>query len=447
MIYTGKWKCFWSTNQKEDKIESPRFEFVKGKAVDLLLELGINVLPVKLERIIEDFRDFISLFKWSEAKEILKTEDPLHLKQKNISGRALRIDDGLCSRYLIVYDDVGFSSPYKGRPSIMMQRWTVCHELGHIFSNHLLGTDMLNREDNSEYGILEIEANFFAAEIFMPTGVYSNINVPDSDFISLLSRVSFDASQKREWYLTFNHYNERDDLIFKQFFNFLNDDIKVVINEEPQYRNGLYYNFTHKCRNCGYIMTGNVYKYCIKCGFDYKIGKENKKYKNRDFYNGQFIKLPRKNKMCIICLKASTRDDDSKYACGHPSTNICICGRRFLSEASYCSDCGNELPMKRINDIYIQRIEEIAQYKITLSKLGYLLFDEWDYIRYKLGPTGLRLNYSIAFFDDFDILHIITSFKTFSLSLDFVRTKSLVKSELEKSEIVFENVVFNDVVL
>ena len=42
MIYTGKWKCFWSTNQKEDKIESPRFEFVKSKAVDLLLELGIN---------------------------------------------------------------------------------------------------------------------------------------------------------------------------------------------------------------------------------------------------------------------------------------------------------------------------------------------------------------------------------------------------------------------
>ena len=53
MIYTGKWKCFWSTNQKEDKIESPRFELVKSKAVDLLLELGINALPVKLDRIIK----------------------------------------------------------------------------------------------------------------------------------------------------------------------------------------------------------------------------------------------------------------------------------------------------------------------------------------------------------------------------------------------------------
>ncbi|MBP5444721.1 MAG: ImmA/IrrE family metallo-endopeptidase [Acholeplasmatales bacterium] len=447
MIYTGKWKCFWSTNQKEDKIESPRFELVKSKAVDLLLELGINALPVKLDRIIEEFSDFISVFKWSEAKDILKTDDPLHLKQKNISGRALRIDDGCCSRYLVVYDDVGFSSPYKGKPSIMMQRWTVGHEFGHIFSNHLLGTDMLNREENSEYGILEIEANFFAAELFMPTGVYSNIIVPDSDFISLLSRVSIDASQRREWYLTFNHYNERDDLIFKQFFNFLNDDIKLVINEEPFHRNGLYYDFTHKCKNCGYIMIGNVYKYCIKCGSDYKSGKENKKYKNKNFYNGPFIQLPRKNKMCIICLKSSVSEDDKKYACGHPSNNVCSCGRRFGSEASYCSDCGQELPMKRINDMYIQRIEEINQYKYAISKSGYLLFDEWDYIRYKLGPTGLKLNYSVAFFDDFDVLHIITSFNTFSLSLDFIRTKTLIKKELEDSKIVYENVVFNDVKL
>ena len=410
MIYTGKWKCFWSTNQKEDKIETPRFEFVKNMADDLLLELGINSLPVKTSRIVEEFSEFITVLKWSEAKEILKTDDPLHLKQKRISGRAMRIDDGKCSRYLIVYDDVGFSSPYKGKPSLMMVRWTIGHELGHVFSNHLLGTDVLNREDNSEYGVLEVEANFFAAELFMPTGVYANIIVPDSDFISLLSRVSMDASSRREWYLTFDHYNEKDDLIFKKFFNFLNDDIKNVINFEPVNRNGLYLGFTSKCRTCGYISFGNESQYCIKCGAEYNNGsKENKKYKNKDFYYTPFVDLSRKSKMCIICLKSAT-GDDKKFTCGHPAINLCSCGRKCNPEASYCPDCGNELPMKKINDIYLKRAEEINRCKKAINKVGYLIFDDWDYIRYKLGSTGLKLNYSIAFFDDYDILHINLTF-------------------------------------
>ena len=50
MIYTGKWKCFWSTNQKEDKIESPRFEFVKSKNIIIETEKqNLNLwLPFKM---------------------------------------------------------------------------------------------------------------------------------------------------------------------------------------------------------------------------------------------------------------------------------------------------------------------------------------------------------------------------------------------------------------
>ncbi len=80
-------------------------------------------------------------------------------------------------------------------------RWTVVHEIGHIYLNHLqdlkktaITTEYLTQE---EYDNLEFEADIFAGEVLASKWLMRYIDIVNEEDISLLCRLSDKGAQSR----------------------------------------------------------------------------------------------------------------------------------------------------------------------------------------------------------------------------------------------------------
>lgn len=113
--------------------------------------------------------------------------DPFDIKKDNVDAYTFWKD----GRYLTIYDDT--------KP-INRIRWTLAHEIGHIFLGHLpeLRVEKLKRnmEEISEeyYELLEVEANKFASELLTPISLLKEANITDKEYISSICQVSKDAA-------------------------------------------------------------------------------------------------------------------------------------------------------------------------------------------------------------------------------------------------------------
>ena len=95
--------------------------------------------------------------------------------------------------YLIVYDD-SFS-----RERI---RWTIAHEIGHILLGHLVYYEetALNRGGltKDQYGVLEVEAHWFAEALLAPNFLLHMYDIKDSQDIAFLCDISKESADKCE---------------------------------------------------------------------------------------------------------------------------------------------------------------------------------------------------------------------------------------------------------
>lgn len=122
-------------------------------------------------------------------------------------------------------------------------RWSLTHELGHYYLGHTLDSSKLSEE---EYGVQEIEAHFFAAQVLMPDQIIHELVTRGERVLAPSLRnwfqVSRTAAEKR--LETINRKSGlciydfgtdySQELIFK-FASFI-DGIK------PKYANGSIYN-------------------------------------------------------------------------------------------------------------------------------------------------------------------------------------------------------------
>ena len=168
-----------------------------------IIDYNINALPVMVTDII-NHTDNIRLFKDSNVNK-LKTGE---------SGKTY-------------YHDNIFDIVYNDAESSRRCRFTIAHELGHIFLGHLLISTTAYRtfkitDDN------ESAANVFARDLLAPACVLHELQVLKAADIAKLCNISLEAATYREqrikelerrnaWYM---HPLERQ--VYKQFEAFIN---------------------------------------------------------------------------------------------------------------------------------------------------------------------------------------------------------------------------------
>ena len=169
----------------------PRFTYVRQRAYELLVELGIDRFPVDPRQIIGCFSKWY-LLGWFELKLNTGIEDPYSLDRDGAEAKTQTIRGS--GEYVIVYDE--------RVDSAQRIRWTIAHEIGHIVLGHLVHFEATSVArgglTQDEYGILEVEAHLFAAELLAPQTIIGRFDFKDNpQGISLICDISRDAAMKR----------------------------------------------------------------------------------------------------------------------------------------------------------------------------------------------------------------------------------------------------------
>ena len=423
--------------QRESKIPNkPRFNFVTEKAYDFLLEYGYNCFPISPFKVLGDLSDYVVCLPWSEAKKTLKASDPFHLRETKAEARTIRPRaDG---KYYIVYDDVEVNSDAR-------IAWTIMHEIGHIVLGHLtdFGETALDRGGltKEKYGVLEVEAHYFAAEFMMPTALLKFFPDITIEEIELLFGVSEEAAQKkykRVFNASYMPYSSYDELLIRNFYSFLQNDIDGTIYKNIYGTWGMAYKakyipFCRKCPECYTYISDRSAVYCPQCGAEIDKKKVYSKMFERLNEQQKFAKLPgfshpslpyteveladskkvQRVKFCPNCLSHDIGSDATFCKiCGSPLYNVCRgCGKPLEVNERFCPECGAESAFHELYAAAEKRLYDIKDCS-TQSKFSqdWFAYPYWAYVKMRLSSNGGKVNddlvtallYSMAYVNDDD---------------------------------------------
>lgn len=374
----------------------PRFTFARERANQVLVELGIDRFPIDPLAIIQEYEDQITCIKWTDLKNHTPLTDPLNLRHLNTEARILWSPER--NRYLLVYDDTQNYS--------LRVRWSIMHELGHFFLGHLTDfPEVVFGLGEKQYGILEVEANFFAAEMFCPTAVfkYFQHDLPISaDFIHDLCLISNEAAAKKYRGLstpTKRPLSRYDNFLIRNFAHFLIHDAMKGLYENQRV---LHTNYLVKCPSCGGCFPKSTH--CPYCGLDLK--EENSIHEENSYTPFHRVKFP----ICPVCLSPLSGESECPH-CHASLINRCILeGRALPVEYRFCPDCGAP-------STFFALYDKTRRYEETVKRSGYFYshmkewmeYPYWDFIKSKVSdPKALAcLAYSVAYLDDDDCLKVI----------------------------------------
>lgn len=423
--------------QRESKIPTkPRFNFVTEKAYDFLLEYGYNRFPISPFKVLEDLSDYVVCLPWSEAKKTLKSSDPFHLRETKAEARTIRPRaDG---KHYIVYDDVEVNSDVR-------IAWTIMHEIGHIVLGHLtdFGETALDRGGltKEKYGVLEVEAHYFAAEFLMPTALlkfFSDITIEEIELLFGVSEEAAKKKHKRVFDTSYMPHSSYDEQLIRNFFDFLDNDIEGTIYRNIYGTWGIpnkskHVPFCRKCPDCFTYIADRSAVYCPHCGAE--IDKK-KAYSNmfaRLSEQQKFAKLPgfshpqlpcveteladgqkvQRVKFCPKCLSHDVNNDAAFCKiCGSPLYNVCVnCGKSLGANECFCPECGVESAFR---ELYSAVEERLCKIKDCSSQSQFsedwLVYPYWGYVKMRLSSNSGKVNddlktallYSMAYIDDDD---------------------------------------------
>jgi ribosomal protein L40E len=252
------------------------------------------------------------LFGLSESEELYGQRDPLKLRKNKCD--AVTLWNG--TDYITIYDDS------KSRQRI---RWTLAHEIGHISLGHLQNfdsTSYFKGMTNSEYKVLETEANYFAKELLAPIWVLNEIGIINSEEISKYCAISEPAAVIRETeikeYLQSKVHQEAKAFYGHQFRDFLEHvvicssfDIPIPKLLMPQY---VPLKFTRRRFYSVDTDASLRFVVCPQCG------------------NSDFSEHAKYCKICGLYLYNECSNQREK--------RIRDCGARNPGDARYCEHCG-----------------------------------------------------------------------------------------------------------
>jgi len=149
-----------------------RYKYVRDSAWQCLLDFQVTELPVDLFEIAS-----------VEGIKIVRNS-VVNVLVKPVSGLSI-LKNG---KWSIVYDD---SCIFERR------RFTVAHELGHIFLGHALVEGAYGRTFDANKPQRETEADMFAARLLAPACVLWGLNLHAAEEIAAVCSISLAAAQVR----------------------------------------------------------------------------------------------------------------------------------------------------------------------------------------------------------------------------------------------------------
>lgn len=181
-----------------------KYKNVRNAAWQVLIDYNVNKLPIKVTDIV----------KKSNIK-LLNNSDCKFLKNNQL-GVSIHIDNDW---YIIIDDTM----------KIERIRFTIAHELGHIFLGH---ESLLHRTPNSifiEKPEEETEADMFAARLLAPACVLWGLDLHTPEEIAKVCNISYTAAiyranrmeilYKRNMFLTSNLEKQ----VYSNFSEFINN--------------------------------------------------------------------------------------------------------------------------------------------------------------------------------------------------------------------------------
>lgn len=118
---------------------------------------------VQIQNITENLRQQLELTPPIDFERIFDSLSDLEFQVNNHD----MLDEGK-----IVRTDTGYSLNIRGAGESVRDRFTIAHELGHLFLGHVDKYEVLYRRGANE---LEYEANEFAANLLMPEQEFRDI--------------------------------------------------------------------------------------------------------------------------------------------------------------------------------------------------------------------------------------------------------------------------------
>lgn len=320
------------------EISRNRRNEIKEIVLKTLRESGFNSLPVDIKSITKHFSN-IRLIPYSVQMKThnLTLDEVIDFAETRHSCVDLIIANGK-KHYIIYYNDISrfIAKPYK------RYRWNIAHELGHVLLEHNNEKTRFFRRGltDSEYDILEAEADYFAQLILVPHAAMLEFPVT-RNYIRVRCEISDGASWHRwndysRWKLFRDPKDEYDKEIYFHYFSFM---------------------YKQKCFTCNAALIQRYGKNCPICGEKtLKWGDGEMKYKEYETCEkGRLLECLRCDsedllgKHCHICAVPVENYCTFAIAYDYPHDDQCTYRDTLPSNARFCYSCGRESTFKESN--------------------------------------------------------------------------------------------------
>lgn len=300
---------------------SPDYYKAVRASIDVLIDHNFNTLPINLDLIFKNLKRTINKSSYSDFanKSGLSIGDVCDYFESDLGACAY---DRKRERYVIYYNDTKFNHG--------LDRFTIAHELGHVFLNHYdeIDSDILLRKTMPEeqYQRFENEASCFARNLLSPVPLVERVTDVESNLSLQELQDAFDisflaANSRRKFYILDKYrINHRDYDYFNSY------DIK----------------FGYNCDNCGNADIEDL-DYCKICGQEHRPFEKN----HGKFYNDGIKTNENKRVIeCPVCENEKfTKGLYYCKICGLERYNYCShpdCGQPNDGNARYCRYCGSK---------------------------------------------------------------------------------------------------------
>ena len=149
----------------------------RDAAWQILIKNHTSSLPISVHKLCQS--EHIRLFTYREGRKII---EKLSLEENTIGNDAFSL------ARTIFYDDT--------KP-LARQRFSIAHEIGHIFLHESTTATVMNREMTSNDNPMETEANIFASRLLAPICVIHYLNLDSPQEIAESCNISITAATIR----------------------------------------------------------------------------------------------------------------------------------------------------------------------------------------------------------------------------------------------------------